>query len=42
MFRTFQCKEDYKGDTDENNCSTDYSQSENGNFVKILGQITGV
>ena len=34
MSQPFFHEEDYEGDTDENNCNTDGSQSENDGFEK--------
>ena len=36
MSRPFWHKVDYEGDTDENNCNTDNSRSDNEIFVKNL------
>ena len=38
MYRPFQHKKDYEGDTDENNRNTGYSRSDNDGFIKKLGQ----
>ena len=36
MYQPFQHKVDYEGDTDQKNCDTDNSKSENYNLVRNL------